>query len=573
MPEPRLVPVLVYVRRLARSMRMQRRQGKLISSNLVREYLISEYTGRRRDMLLQAYEMRTLIVLLDGIDEASGLKEELEDFVLSSLAPMRLRLVATSRPEGIRLNEMPQLYTGWVVMNLSGLDAGQQRQAIDAQLLQSQDEAVREFAKHVMAVGQIRAEHDAKYRAELFDPSERAHIESLSSPDLVRAPPDSLRKADLLDGMWYNPAMRQMTLNGLMLEEMAEGGGELHGRLQSNTCRMLIADPLFSDVTLAKAQELVEKAIKAGSALTDTMLTAAVGEWSSKLVSKASTSPLKMIPGVRKGTEKAPKRELPLKLLKALCSLAFNHRTFKVNEQRYSNASAEERPRLVQRVETLNLRAATVKSLWLTILRRTDQLYCTAEAMEPAFKQVAAMMMEEAQIPKEMLKIGTLKDPVRVYEKAMSDYYFRFGDGLPEACVLDMLRCRMEAVSAKTLFDFVAMIYKTSEGSKEFKVDKDGKSVTASLRLIRSKNKHSTLDPTHFRHFNFVLQLSIGEARCFIEMQVRDVMDAFLAASPAVCMSTASIHSSLRPSQLFLTRLSPARAVAPSGHPRAQRET
>ncbi len=136
MPEPRLVPVLVYVRRLARSMRMQRRAGKGLGSNLIREYLIAEYKDDepRRNMLLQAYEMRTLVVLLDGIDEASGLKEELENFMLEKLAPMRVRLVVTSRPEGIRLQTSPELYNGWVVMNLRGLDPEQQKQAIDAQV-------------------------------------------------------------------------------------------------------------------------------------------------------------------------------------------------------------------------------------------------------------------------------------------------------------------------------------------------------------------------------------------------------------------------------------------------------
>ena len=32
-------------------------------------------TPRRRDLLLQAYEMRTLILLIDGMDEGAGLRE------------------------------------------------------------------------------------------------------------------------------------------------------------------------------------------------------------------------------------------------------------------------------------------------------------------------------------------------------------------------------------------------------------------------------------------------------------------------------------------------------------------
>ena len=52
------------------------------------------------------------------IDEAAGLKESIEEYVLRVLVPMGVRLVVTSRPEGVRL----ELYEkGWVVMNLMPL--------------------------------------------------------------------------------------------------------------------------------------------------------------------------------------------------------------------------------------------------------------------------------------------------------------------------------------------------------------------------------------------------------------------------------------------------------------------
>eukprot|EP00976_Prorocentrum_cordatum_P083243 1185152-Prorocentrum_minimum.AAC.3 len=52
-----------------------------------------------RDMLLQAYDMRSLIVLLDGIDEAAGFRQHIEEYVVHELAPMGMRVVATARPE------------------------------------------------------------------------------------------------------------------------------------------------------------------------------------------------------------------------------------------------------------------------------------------------------------------------------------------------------------------------------------------------------------------------------------------------------------------------------------------
>ena len=58
-----------------------------------------------RLMLLQAYEMRAVIILLDGVDEAAGLRDIVEAFVHYELVPSGNRLVVTSRPEGVYLDD------------------------------------------------------------------------------------------------------------------------------------------------------------------------------------------------------------------------------------------------------------------------------------------------------------------------------------------------------------------------------------------------------------------------------------------------------------------------------------
>ena len=58
-----------------------------------------------RLMLLQAYEMRAVIILLDGVDEAAGLRDIVEAFVHYELVPSGNRLVVTSRPEGVDLDD------------------------------------------------------------------------------------------------------------------------------------------------------------------------------------------------------------------------------------------------------------------------------------------------------------------------------------------------------------------------------------------------------------------------------------------------------------------------------------
>ena len=72
--QPELVPMVAYVQRLAR---LRPTGDASVGSNLLLEYIQSEYRDdpETSEMLQQAFEMRTLIVLLDGVDEAAGLKE------------------------------------------------------------------------------------------------------------------------------------------------------------------------------------------------------------------------------------------------------------------------------------------------------------------------------------------------------------------------------------------------------------------------------------------------------------------------------------------------------------------
>jgi hypothetical protein len=66
-------------------------------------------------MLLQAYEMRALVCVVDGVDEAAAMKGRIEDLVLKQLVPNGLRTVVSSRPEGVRVER----YTNFFVADLS----------------------------------------------------------------------------------------------------------------------------------------------------------------------------------------------------------------------------------------------------------------------------------------------------------------------------------------------------------------------------------------------------------------------------------------------------------------------
>ena len=153
----RLVPIVVFVQRIIYLLR----EASTTSSkqqSLLGRYIESVYSGKKYetwcDMLMQAYEMRALIVLLDGVDEAAGLRDQIEKFVHSELVPSGNRVLVTSRPEGVTLS----LYKSrFVIMNLNELTNEQQRKVINIQMQGSQ------FFDHLLSLGEVRKGLDEAY--------------------------------------------------------------------------------------------------------------------------------------------------------------------------------------------------------------------------------------------------------------------------------------------------------------------------------------------------------------------------------------------------------------------------
>ena len=125
------VPLLIFVQRLSRHVREVLRQGKPAGKDdLLRLYIEAEYSQhepQRELMLKQAMALRSLIIVIDGVDEASGLEQLIEDFVLKTLVPGGYRLVVTSRPTGIRRAK----YEGtFAIFDLKPLSDEQMKQVI-----------------------------------------------------------------------------------------------------------------------------------------------------------------------------------------------------------------------------------------------------------------------------------------------------------------------------------------------------------------------------------------------------------------------------------------------------------
>jgi hypothetical protein len=99
-----LTPYAVYVQKLARLMRQQTaRGGAPPTTDLVRFYMRREAAEGALDgdtlaVLEQSLEMRALVLLIDGVDEAADLKEIVEDYVCRELVPQARQPPLPSQP-------------------------------------------------------------------------------------------------------------------------------------------------------------------------------------------------------------------------------------------------------------------------------------------------------------------------------------------------------------------------------------------------------------------------------------------------------------------------------------------
>ena len=185
----RLMPAIVFVQRIVRLLRELGEDPSVLlqdPNGMMRWYISSEFSDRKeeRALLLQAYEMRALVILVDGVDEAAGMRDIVEAFVHYELVTSGNRLVVTSRPEGVDLDDYK---TRFVVMNLLELSQEQQRNVIQMQL---QGNA---FFEHLVNIAECRKMMDASYRS-IFK-SEHAATRSRRSPSSPPTRRCSRRKA------------------------------------------------------------------------------------------------------------------------------------------------------------------------------------------------------------------------------------------------------------------------------------------------------------------------------------------------------------------------------------------
>ena len=496
----RLVPIVVFVQRIIYLLREASASNQSKHQSLLGRYIESMYSGKKFqswcDMLMQAYEMRALIVLLDGVDEAAGLREQIDEFVHKDIVPSGNRVLVTTRPEGILLSSYIKTF---VVMNLCQLTNEQQRRVINIQM------EGNEFFDHLLSLGEVRKGLDDAYKK--IGAVTRGDLEALWGPS-------GWLKADSDE---FDPAERQKDQTGTRVV------AESHRAIRSTYLKEL--DDGMREARGASRVPLLDRI---DTAMAKVSVGAQVKEFAQVLLADA---------GDTSGGTKPP-----FSVAVKLGSLLQGRRE---ELQKLEATTEKKKKKEIQAKETIEAKAA--EAMWKTMCQRTDEIYMVAEHMEPVFKKVVAKLVTEVgkdQYEADQLTKGIespgFKDPVRLYEKAQEQFAGRFQDDImPEACVPDVVRCRVSLVSGASIVQFVRRLISGVEmelakpavpmgdpavaaADAEAKLAPNAvvEKVDTTIKLMQLVNKFHDLDPTHFRSAVCTLKVTHRNVSLYCEVEV-----------------------------------------------------
>ena len=616
-PGIRLVPIVVFVQRIVFLIREGHAGG------LLQVYIDQNFPGKKyeswRKMLVQAYEMRALVVLIDGVDEAAGLRDEIETFIHNDLVPSGNRLLVTSRPEGVTIRR----YMGrFVIMNLNDLTNEQQRKVINIQMNGSI------FFDHLLSLGEVRKQLDDAY-AKLRE-SIQGELETLYSPDRFKKKaradgtttgrrsargsarnkrPDAADEDPAppppTDGsrseMW-DPEERQKTVRGdRVIEAKADRVHDPTQAISSNHLQMLdrqlnaispqrCGEPLLErlDTVVKKLKPNADKMEFQAAVLEDMLgpnneievrhrVAVELGLMLRRLRTAAGlVNPIKMkrtkssvkdesgVKGDGKASAVAKGKGKPTSVLSAVADedkVADKAKTgadaatkvlFGKAGLNLSDLTPDDAPGEKRSANDLNGVGAATR-LWAKIVSRTDELYTVAEKLQSTFENAMRRLAKEAGRDSEesaslesAVTFAELKSPVRAHEKAMDEYKDRFPDGaLPEACLTDVLRCRMSFATGSQCISVITRLLNGVVFGDDAKVDvqhdanNKGKSRGMLSNFIASApaeassvqnplevtmmnlfNRYAELDPTHFRAHVLTLKISYKGVVGYCEAEV-----------------------------------------------------
>ena len=572
----RLVPIVVFVQRIVFLLR-DGGAGQLLSL-----YIEAVYAGKKmeswRKMLSQAFEMRALVVLIDGVDEAAGLRDEIEEFIHGELVPSGNRVLVTSRPEGVTLS----LYRArFVIMNLNQLTNAQQRAAVSVQMQGSL------FFEHLLSLSAVRRQLDDVY--DKLKDSVQNDLNDLWAPNrfcLAGSATnfDPIHRQTIVVAEEVALTDEQLAIQALLAAAKAAKASEKPADDDDAEATAPAAISAADAVAMAAAVEpevryhtrlVAERSAPKSSylkGLDKTMRRSAAGKMQGKNLLECvdhlvSTVPLAE-PASAFQTAIGEFMGVPLKRFDLE-----NHAASQLGLMLRKDAEAKDQ-------EKANLRgkkahrvvAEPAASVWTTIMSRTDELYTVAEGMLNKFEKIARILCRSDSGDKgHTLEVGRLKNPVRLVAKARELYSNRFEDGvLPESCVTDVVRGRVRCATGSGAVDFIQRLTwgeiklnlkygtvisigepeagaPTPASAENAEVSADATTATsatpasparngspavvsvevthdeqdvATVELMDLSNKFRDLDPTHFRYATTTLRLTYRQEILYCELEV-----------------------------------------------------
>lgn len=543
----RLVPIVVFVQRIIYLLREGAEKGNK-SMTLLERYITSVYAGKKYEswctMLMQAYEMRALIVLLDGVDEAAGLRDQIEDFVHKEVVPSGNRVLVTSRPEGVNLATYSKTF---VVMNLCQLTNEQQRKVINIQMQGNV------FFDHLLSLGEVRKKLDNAYKK--VSAMARNDLETLYLPSMWQIklePKADAPQSDQVLVAW-DPEERQKEITGqriiAKLVPQAETGViKIRSQLLNDLNAELYSTETPSEVSLL---DRLDEVCASNNPRLDIDLFR-----SKVLEGMLDLNPVDLTPVEEPSEYHRVAILLGALIQKNRVQLLKEATTNKQHAERKTSKKKEVEPEYPPVVP------GTAEEKWLDIVARTDEIYVVHEAMEETFRKLITKLTievaredDEADLMVDELQFAELKDPIRLHEKAMDQYSKRFpkSDELPEACVPDVSRVRVSLRTGNQIKDFIMRLASgiqlseeqmvpikpsqrnaEDEGADPAKNAEQALKVVTEVKLMHLINNFEDLDPTHFR--KAVCGLKIMHKKmsiyCEVEIHFYDILSVAQESNP-----------------------------------------
>ena len=156
-----LVPLVIRVQKLVAL--LAARQD--ITMDTLKRYIRSTHQRARAvaTMLETAVELRAVVLLVNGLDEATGPhRKKIEQFVVQTLPEHGCRVLVTSRPVGVRLDDYWEYRLRFAVLDLEPLNDKQQSKFVEKRLTEAEARAYTAYLEQVAAAGpSVAALHES----------------------------------------------------------------------------------------------------------------------------------------------------------------------------------------------------------------------------------------------------------------------------------------------------------------------------------------------------------------------------------------------------------------------------